>query len=415
MVEKQSVRRKEIAVFKTENWLGCRDFVLETEEVKILNSTETRLKAENALSAFSIKSIKTEYYRVPLAEPLVDASHGTHTFFELIVCRITGDNGIEGVGYTYTGGSGGRAIYSILADDLKPRILGKDGSDIDGIWRSMQKDLHYVGRGGILSFAISAVDIALWDIRCKSLNAPLWKVLNAPSNKAACYAGFIDLHLSGDDLKGLVKKHLDLGHTSVKTKVGRADVSEDVQRVADIRSVLGDDKPLMVDANWSYETGKAIEFGKAVRDYDISWFEEPISPDEFEDYAIIAEATGIPLAMGENFHIIEEFERAIKYAGLTYLQPDCSNIGGITGFLKVADLAAEAGLKVCSHGMHELHVSLLAAQPHAGLLEIHSFPIDQYTISPIEIRDGYAFAPDHVGTGVVFDEALLKPHLISEI
>lgn len=366
------------------------------------------------IDAFAIKSVKTEYYHIPLAEPLVDASHGTHTFFELIVCRITGSNGVEGVGYTYTGGSGGRGIYSLIKDDLTPRILSKNGADIESVWAGMQKDLHYVGRGGLLSFAISAIDIALWDIKCKTLDAPLWEVLNAPSNQTACYAGFIDLHLEGEQLQELVKKHVAIGHTAVKTKVGRANIAEDVRRVSEIRDVLGASNKLMVDANWSYTVERAIEFGKAVKEFDIGWFEEPISPDEFEDYAVIADATGLPLAMGENLHIVEEFERAIKYAGLAYLQPDCSNIGGITGFLKVSDLAAKAGLKICSHGMHELHVSLLAAQPHAGMLEVHSFPIDKYTISPLEVRDGLAFAPNHVGTGVVFDEALIGPHMISQ-
>lgn len=367
-----------------------------------------------SVDQFEIISVDTEYYRILLAEPLVDASHGTHTFFELIVCRIKGSNGVEGVGYTYTGGSGGRGIYSLIKDELVPRILRKDGSEIEAIWKGMQKDLHYVGRGGLLSFAISAIDIALWDIRCKMLNLPLRKVLNAPTNETACYAGFIDLHLDGPELQDLVRKHLDIGQTAIKTKVGRENISEDVARVEAIRNVLGNDKKLMVDANWSYTTERAIEFGKAVSHFDIGWYEEPISPDEFEDYKRIGEETGIPLAMGENLHIVEEFERAIKYSGLTYLQPDCSNIGGITGFLKVSDLAAKAGLKICSHGMQELHVSLLAAQPHAGMLEIHSFPIDQYTTKPVEIRDGMAIAPDFVGTGVVFDDALLGPHLISK-
>ncbi len=376
--------------------------------MKFLDARSSEIEA---LEAFGIKSMAVEYYQVPLAEPLVDASHGTHTFFELIICRITGENGVEGVGYTYTGGSGGRAIYSVIADDLKPRILGKNGADIEGVWQSMQKDLHYVGRGGILSFAISAIDIALWDIRCKSLNLPLWQMLNAPSNATSCYAGFIDLHLGGDELQQLVKKHMAMGQTAVKTKVGRENIAEDVERVAAIREVLGDDNALMVDANWSYTKERAIEFSNSVSKYNISWFEEPVSPDEFEDYAAIAEATDIPLAMGENLHLVEEFERAIKYSDLAYLQPDCSNIGGITGFLKVAELADQAGLKICSHGMHELHVSLLAALPHSGMLEVHSFPIDQYTISPLKIRDGQAFAPDHIGVGVIFDEEKLSPHL----
>lgn len=361
-----------------------------------------------------IKAIKTEYYNVPLAEILVDASHGTHTHFELILCRITSADGIEGVGYTYTGGKGGRAIAAIIKHDLSPALLNMNSQDVEKITASLLHTNHYVGRGGILSFAVSAVDIALWDIRCKRAGKSLHKYLNATTSKARCYEGFIDLDYSMERLEQKVKQSLSEGHTAIKTKVGKPDMETDIARVALIRSLIGDSYELMIDANYGYDEERAIAFSKAVEKYNISWFEEPISPDEFEAYGRIADATSIPLAMGENLHIIEEFERAIRYSKLSFLQPDASNIGGITGWLKVAKLAAENNLTICSHGMHELHVSLLAAQPHAGLLEVHSFPIDKYTTSPIQVQNGYATAPDTPGTGVIFDDSLLKPHLIFE-
>ncbi len=361
-----------------------------------------------------IKKVQTQYYNIPLAETLVDASHGIHTHFELILCRITTADGFEGVGYTYTGGKGGRAIATMIEHDLKPLLSSRDSRDVEDIMEFLLHTNHYVGRGGLLSFAVSAVDIALWDIRCKRAGQPLHKFLGATTNKTACYEGFIDLDYSMERLDEKVKQSLSAGHTAIKTKVGKADMERDVARVALIRSLIGHDATLMIDANYSYDEKQAIAFSKAVETYNIAWFEEPVSPDEFEAYGRIAEATSIPLAMGENLHIIEEFERAVRYAKLSFLQPDASNIGGITGWLKVAELAAANGLKICSHGMHELHVSLLAAQPHAGLLEVHSFPIDQYTIRPIQVEDGYALVPDLIGTGVVFDDSFLKPHLIFE-
>lgn len=361
-----------------------------------------------------IKNVKTEYYNIPLAEILVDASHGTHTHFELILCRITTADGTEGVGYTYTGGKGGRAIATMIEHDLTPLLSSKNSQDVESITEFLLHTNHYVGRGGLLSFAVSAVDIALWDIRCKRAEQPLHKYLSATSNKTRCYEGFIDLDYSMDRLEQKVKQSLSEGHTAIKTKVGKADMETDVARVALIRSLIGDENALMIDANYSYNEERAIAFSKAIEKYNISWFEEPISPDEFEGYGRIADATSIPLAMGENLHIIEEFERAIRYSKLSYLQPDASNIGGITGWLKVAKLAAENNLKICSHGMHELHVSLLAAQPHAGMLEVHSFPIDKYTTRPIQVQNGFAIAPDTPGTGVIFDDSLLKPHLIFE-
>lgn len=362
--------------------------------------------------ATEIKSVAVEHYQVPLAEVLSDAKHGDHTFFELLVCRITCKNGVEGVGYTYTGGSGGSAIFSLLADELKPFLVGKDATNIVAIWEDIYWKLHYVGRGGLVSFAQSAVDIALWDIRCKLLGEPLWKVAGGVSNQTRCYAGGIDLNFSEQKLLKNIQGYLDSGFNAVKIKVGKPDYKEDVARVRAVRELIGPDITFMVDANYSLTKEQAIRFAHAIEDQNITWFEEPTIPDDYQGYAEISQAISIPLAMGENLHTIHEFTYAIQQAKLGFLQPDASNIGGITGWLNVASLAHAHNLPVCSHGMQELHVSLMASQPNCGYLEVHSFPIDQYTTQPLRLENGLALAPDIPGTGVEFVEELLRNHLV---
>ena len=356
-----------------------------------------------------IRDLQADHYRITLPVALSDSTHGLIEGFELITARVRDVDGAEGVGYTYTVGTGGAAVRALLARDLAPRLAGREAEDIEALWQLMWWALHYGGRGGAQALAISAVDMALWDLRARRQGAPPWRALGGFDPRVPCYAGGIDLELPLDGLLRQTDDNLARGFRAIKMKVGRAALREDVERVRAMRAHLGPDVPLMADANMRWSVDEAIRAARALRDQDLVWIEEPTIPDDVPGHVRIVREGGMPIAAGENLHTLHEFRALIAAGGVTFPEPDVTNCGGITTFMKICHLAEAFNLPVTSHGAHDVTVHLLAAVPNRSYLEAHGFGLDRYIELPLQIQAGRAIAPDRPGHGVVFDWAALSP------
>jgi L-alanine-DL-glutamate epimerase-like enolase superfamily enzyme len=352
----------------------------------------------------TIADIQADLYRIPLPFTMSDSTHGEMSEFALITARIRHQDGAEGLGYTVTTGPAGHAIKALIEKDLAPLLNGEDADRIEQLWERMWWHIHYPGRGGTAAFAISAVDIALWDLKGIRLGTPLWRLLGGHDPMVMAYAGGIDLFLPLDDLLEQTRNNLDKGFRAIKMKVGRDKLSEDVERVAAMREFLGADFPLMVDANMRWRVDEAVLAARALQPYGLVWLEEPIIPDDVPGHVKVASEGGVPIATGENFHTLHEFRQMIAAGGVQFPEPDISTCGGLTVGLKVAHLAEAHNLPLTSHGVHDVTVHLLAAVANKSYLEVHGFGLDRFIAQPLELGEGgKAVAPERPGHGVQFD------------
>ena len=350
-----------------------------------------------------IRHVRADHYLMPLPTALSDSTHGTIRGFEIVTVRLHDDDGAQGVGYTYTVGTGGAAVHALIARDLTPLLMGRDAERIEEVWQAMWWALHYGGRGGAQALAMSAVDIALWDLRARRQERPLWRVLGGFDPRVPCYAGGIDLDLSVDALLRQTDDNLARGFRAIKLKVGRPSLREDIERVRAMRAHLGAEFSLMVDANMRWSVDEAIRAARALRELDPVWLEEPTSPDDVPGHVRIVREGGLPIAAGENLHTLHEFRHLIAAGGVTFPEPDVTSCGGVTTFMKVCHLAEAFNLPVTSHGAHDVTVHLLAAAPNRSYLEAHGFGLDRFIAAPLRLEAGAAVAPERPGHGIEFD------------
>jgi len=358
--------------------------------------------------AMIIERVETAYYRLPL-EPMGDAGHGAIDSEELITLDLHAE-GLTGHGYAYTIGRGGRAVRSLIDHDIVPLILGKDTTDIHGLWELMWQRLLYIGRGGLASFAIAAIDVALWDLYGVREGKPLYALLGAEAREIPAYGSGVDLPKPLQGLLAQAEGFLERGLPGVKVKIGRQDPREDEERVEAVRALVGADVDLMVDANMAWDADEALERGRRLERFDLYWYEEPTIPEDVPGHARISRELDVPVAVGESLHSPHEFRRYVDEEAAGILQIDPITNGGITASLEALKMANEAGLSTSSHYTDELSAHLLCASKDPIYLEKHAFALDPYLEVPQRVTNGRVRPSETPGTGLRFDTEALVPY-----
>ncbi len=311
-----------------------------------------------------IKSIQVSAYTIPTDFP---ESDGTLEWDRTTIVLVEAKSGeIGGIGYTYADISTAKLIDSLL----RTVVEGRDAMDVAGAWLAMTQAIRNLGRPGIASMAISAVDIALWDLKAKLLRLPLVKLLGAVRNRIPVYGsgGFTSYPI--DQLQRQLSDWIKSGIRMVKMKVGRQ-VNDDPKRVLCARAAIGENAGLLVDANGAYGRKQALSLAERFREADVSWFEEPVSSDDLEGLRFIREQAPkeMEIAAGEYGYDARYFRAMLESGAVDVLQADATRCGGITGFLQAGVLCAAHSTPISAHTAPSIHKHVCCALASAVHVE----------------------------------------------
>ncbi len=365
-------------------------------------------------SGSTITSVETLQFELPSAGEISDATMRMSGRSALVV-RVRSSSGHEGLGVS----GGSAAIRAVVERPLKEAILGEDAFDIERHWNTMFWRVRGIGRKGVAFCAISAIDIALWDLKAKMLDLPLYKLLGAYTDRVPVYGSG---GWTSYDETGLIAEqagYVERGFRAVKMKVamdfGRRE-REDVRRLAAVRKALGDDVDIFIDANNGYYAKQAIRMAREFEPYRVGWFEEPVLADDIEGLAAIARAIDIPVATGEHEYTKFGFKDLIARGGADIVQPDIGRVGGVTEWLKVAHLAHAFNLPVASHAYQLIHLHVACATPNMQIVE-YLGSVEQADRILFEgwepPRDGY-WSPDpqRPGLGLELSRAAIEKYAV---
>ena len=362
-----------------------------------------------------IDRVETIILKKRVENPVSDSMH-TYDVGGHLLTRIYTDDGIVGSALTYFGriNSGMATVKLIIDRELAPILIGKNPHHVRALRKEMYVATEYYGTLGVANFAIAAVDNALWDIKGKAANVPVADLLGARRPAIPAYA-MVGWYFDGG-MQEFIRQCTDAaeeGFTAVKLKVGRDALSEDVKRIQAIRSELGEDFRIMVDANCIFDEAEALRRGRAYEKLGVFWFEEPIQPYQRDSRIRLAQQLDIAIAIGENYFTRHQFYDIIKAGCADIIQPDNRRAGGVTEWLDIGTMCDVTGLRLASHGGGPGNVNVLCALESAIYIESGSLKGDEgFYAHPMKLRDGCLYIPEAPGMGTDIEPEYIRKYRI---
>ena len=359
-----------------------------------------------------ITHVTTRVLRTPADNPLVVGLPAPTDTREFVTLELGTDQGLVGLGLTFFGGALTPALKAAV-DALARLIVGDDPTQVEDVGAKLRRAASSSGPGGIFSLALSAIDIACWDIRGKAVGQSVCALLGGLRDRVPTYA-------SGALMRPHPVKYLaeagprlvGMGFRQMKMQCGsEPTVAASVERVRVMREAIGPDVDLMCDINQLWSVNQAIEIGRRIEPYHLYWLEDPTAHDDYPGLARIADALTTPIAAGEYHYGIVPFRHLLERRSIDIVMIDLLRVGGITQWMKVAGMAEAFNLPVVSHLVPEMHVHLVAAIPNGLTVEYMPWTLRLFEETPA-IEDGQLVVPKKPGLGLAFDQATVKRYQV---
>jgi L-alanine-DL-glutamate epimerase-like enolase superfamily enzyme len=360
-----------------------------------------------------VNQVKARILSTPADNPLVVGLPAPTATREFVAVQVKTDDGIEGVGITFFGGPLTRALKQAV-EALGELTVGEDPLRVEAIAAKLRRAAGSAGPGGIFTLALSAIDMALWDIKGKALNQPVSKLIGGYRDRVPTYAsGALLRQHPLDYLEKAGPRLVDMGFKQMKTQLGaEPTVAASVERIRVLRESIGEDIDLMCDINQLWNVNQAIEVGQRVAPYHLFWLEDVVAHDDYQGLARVADTLTTPIAAGEYVYGITPFRQLLENRSIDIVMIDVLRVGGITQWLKVAAMAEAFDLPVVSHLIPEVHVHLVAGIPNGLTVEYMPWTLRLFEETPA-LENGEIVVPDKPGLGLEFDQEALSRYQVA--